>query len=64
MIKWAVKYEGYFTVYTDKAVADSVARDLHISPIKVRGVYDAGGINCSKILGKIGNEWYVRCDNG
>lgn len=64
MIKWAVKYGHYFSVYNSEKVARSVAKGFGTEPIKVRGLEDAGGVDYSQILGRIGNLWYVRCDNG
>ena len=64
MIKWAVRYGNYFSVYSSEAVAKRIAQGFGTQPIKVRGMEDAGGISYSRILGKIGHHWYVRCEDG
>lgn len=60
MIKWAVKYHNRFTVFGDEEKALKLTKALKLSPpIKVQEVVDAGGIDFSRIVGKIGMYWYV-----
>ena len=64
MYAWAVKYGNHFSVYSSESIARQIAKGFYTQPIKVRGIEDAGGISYTQILGKIGNHWYVRCENG